>query len=294
MSAMSSMERMLVYHSIWRSENIQAASPDWEDIAKELPPYPNRTEGGGAPADRRRVRRRRRHRWGADAAAAGQALVPVADRQLAGPLSSRARMGRSLVHQGGASRGFARRPRRNGSTIRPGPVRVARARAQRAESRVASGKTSAMNGSVRKPNFLGIGATKARTASLRHYLKQHPEIFIPDDYKEPGYFCRGGDDSSIFFRVKTPEAYFGMFQAVRDEKAWGEITPHYLNSPYAAQNIRDEVPEARLIVSIRNPVERAFSLYQMRICATRTTTGACPSSRRWRTTAGRRAHTSRT
>ena len=50
-----------------------------------------------------------------------------------------------------------------------------------------------------------------------------------------------------------------------DAKAWGEITPHYLDSPYAAQNIRDEVPEARLIVSIRNPVERAFSLYQMNL-----------------------------
>jgi hypothetical protein len=122
-----------------------------------------------------------------------------------------------------------------------------------------------MNGSVRKPSFLGIGATKAGTSSLRHYLKQHPEIFIPDDYKEPGYFCRGGDDSSIFYRVKTPEAYYGMFRGVRDAQAWGEITPHYLGSPYAAQNIRDEVPEARLIVSIRNPVERAFSLYQMNL-----------------------------
>ena len=122
-----------------------------------------------------------------------------------------------------------------------------------------------MNGSVRKPSFLGIGASKAGTSSLRHYLKQHPEIFIPDDDKEPGYFCRGGDDSSIFYRIRTPEAYFGMFRGVRDEKAWGEITPHYLDSPYAAQNIRDEAPEARLIVSLRNPVERAFSLYQMNL-----------------------------
>jgi hypothetical protein len=123
-----------------------------------------------------------------------------------------------------------------------------------------------MNGSMRKPSFLGIGASKAGTSSLRYYLKQHPEIFIPDDEeREPGYFCRGGDDSSIFYRVKTPEAYFGMFRGAGDAKAWGEITPHYLDSPYAAQNIRDEIPEARLIVSIRNPVERAFSLYQMNL-----------------------------
>ena len=77
-----------------------------------------------------------------------------------------------------------------------------------------------MNGSVRKPNFLGIGATKAGTSSLPHYLKQRPEISSPTT-QEPGYFCRGGDDSSIFYPIRTPEAYFGMFRGVRDEKAWG-------------------------------------------------------------------------
>jgi hypothetical protein len=45
-----------------------------------------------------------------------------------------------------------------------------------------------MNGSVRKPDFPGIGATKAGASSLPHSLKQRPGIFIPD---EPGHFCRG-------------------------------------------------------------------------------------------------------
>jgi hypothetical protein len=45
-----------------------------------------------------------------------------------------------------------------------------------------------MNGSVREPDFLGIGATKAGASSLPHSLKQRPGIFIPD---EPRHFCRG-------------------------------------------------------------------------------------------------------
>ena len=113
---------------------------------------------------------------------------------------------------------------------------------------------------LRKAELPGIGATKAGTSSLPHSLKERPEILIPGDDKEPGYFCRGGDDSSIFFRVRTPEACFGMFRGVGDAKAWGEITPHYRGSPYAARNIRDEVPEARLIVSIGNRWPRPLGL----------------------------------
>ena len=80
--------RALAIHGIWRSENIQAVSPDWEDITTNFHRINTGSEAGGASADRRRVRRQRRRRRGAGAAAAGQALAPVADRQLAGPLRS--------------------------------------------------------------------------------------------------------------------------------------------------------------------------------------------------------------
>ena len=59
-------------HGIWRSQNIQAVSPDWEDITKDFHRSTVFPEGVGASADRRRARRQRRRRRGADAAAARQ------------------------------------------------------------------------------------------------------------------------------------------------------------------------------------------------------------------------------
>lgn len=122
-----------------------------------------------------------------------------------------------------------------------------------------------MSQDMKKPNFLGIGATKSGTSSLRYYLKQHPEVYIPDAEKEPGYFCHGGNNDNIFFRVKSEREYLALFEDAGDAKAVGEITPHYLDSPHAAQNIKAEIPDAKLIVSIRNPIERSFSIYQMNL-----------------------------
>ncbi len=118
---------------------------------------------------------------------------------------------------------------------------------------------------MRKPSFLVIGATKAGTSSLRHYLQQHPAIFIPGGWKEPGFFCYGPDGDSRFRLVRDEAEYYGLFDGVTDETVWGEITPHYLPSLHAAANIHAAVPEARLVMSLRNPVDRAFSLYQMNL-----------------------------
>lgn len=70
-----------------------------------------------------------------------------------------------------------------------------------------------MNGSVRKPSFLGSGAAKAGTSSLLHSLKQCPGIVIPDDDKEPAYFCRGGGDSRASARRPWQDYYFARAKA---------------------------------------------------------------------------------
>lgn len=118
---------------------------------------------------------------------------------------------------------------------------------------------------MRKPKFLVIGATKAGTSSLRHYLRQHPDIFIPQAFKEPGFFCFGANGDSMHRIVRDEAQYYGLFDGVTDEAVWGEITPHYLTFPQAAENIHAAIPDARLVVSLRNPVDRAFSLYQMNL-----------------------------
>ena len=54
---------------------------------------------------------------------------------------------------------------------------------------------------MKKPNFLIVGAAKCGTTSLYHYLKQHSEIFMPENFKEPQFFVR----------KKSPEDYINIF-----------------------------------------------------------------------------------
>jgi len=113
------------------------------------------------------------------------------------------------------------------------------------------------------PNFLIIGAAKAGTTSLYHYLRQHPDVFM-SAVKEPRYYWQEGVGNSrleIFGR----EAYEGLFRDVTSEHAVGEATTHYLNSPTAPERIAADLPDVKLIVSLRNPAERAYSSYLGRL-----------------------------
>ena len=112
------------------------------------------------------------------------------------------------------------------------------------------------------PDFLIIGAAKAGTTSLYEHFRAHPEIFMPR-LKEARFFSYDGRGNKVKFPVQTLEEYTALFEGVSGEKAVGEATPHYLTWPEAAGRIRDLLPEARLIASLRNPVDRSFSIYQM-------------------------------
>ena len=114
------------------------------------------------------------------------------------------------------------------------------------------------------PNFLVIGAPKAGTTSLHLHLRAHPEVFMPE-LKEPRFFGYEGEGERLKFPIRTLEEYTALFDAVTDETAIGEATPHYLVYPGAAQRIHDLLPGARLIASLRDPVERSYSVYQMNL-----------------------------
>jgi hypothetical protein len=111
------------------------------------------------------------------------------------------------------------------------------------------------------PNFLIIGAAKAGTTLLYDQLRRHPEIFMPE-VKEPCYFAYEGKGSDFRYPAKTIEAYEALFARATDEKAIGEASPQYLYRPNAAGRIRATLPDVRLVVSLRDPVERSFSVYQ--------------------------------
>ncbi len=124
------------------------------------------------------------------------------------------------------------------------------------------------------PNFLIIGAAKSGTTSLHQYLKQHPQIYVSPQ-KEPEFFALDGRDLNfsgpegrepVTRRIQREcatniEKYRALFDGASGEMAIGEASPWYLYSAQAPNRIKHYIPEVRLIAILRNPVERAYSLF---------------------------------
>jgi len=115
----------------------------------------------------------------------------------------------------------------------------------------------------RWPNFFIVGAPKAGTSSLYAYLKEIPEIFM-SAIKEPNYFSRDifPDDHPIN-PIRDKKKYLKLFKNVKDEKIIGEASPTYLADSEAPKFIHDVSPNAKILISLREPVERTFSNYLM-------------------------------
>jgi hypothetical protein len=125
------------------------------------------------------------------------------------------------------------------------------------------------------PNFIIIGQMKAGTSSLHAYLRQHPDVFMPD-VKELRFFSEvisetgrlRIDDDYRRTRISagmpvTFNEYERLFDAATGQKALGEATPGYLNRERAAHQIKKFIPNVRLIVSLRRPSDRVYSHFQM-------------------------------
>jgi hypothetical protein len=115
------------------------------------------------------------------------------------------------------------------------------------------------------PNFFIVGAAKAGTTSLHAYLSQHPEVFM-STLKEPHYFSifevRPELDNFMTV-IRDSHAYQELFLGSEGYKAVGEASPSYLCDAGAAMRIRSVIPDAKIIISLRNPVQRAYSHYLM-------------------------------
>jgi len=113
------------------------------------------------------------------------------------------------------------------------------------------------------PNFFIVGAPKAGTSSLYAYLKDIPEIYM-SPIKEPKYFSKksfsGYKQNKI---IQDEKKYLLLFKKVRDEKIVGEATSSYLIYPKVPHLIHQVVPHARILISLRDPVERLISDYFM-------------------------------
>ncbi len=116
------------------------------------------------------------------------------------------------------------------------------------------------------PDFLIIGAARAGTTALHAYLRQHPQIFMPE-LKEPNFFayegrdlrCQGPGADYINNSLTHLEDYAALFAPAPAGAVKGEASPLYLYERDAPENIARHVPQARLVAILRNPVEQAFS-----------------------------------
>jgi hypothetical protein len=116
------------------------------------------------------------------------------------------------------------------------------------------------------PNFFIVGVAKAGTTSLHRYLSQHPEVFM-SPIKETNFFAyeeRAAADSTAF-PIRTLTEYAELFRDAGMAAAIGESSPRYFGSPVAARRIKELIPDAKIIVSLRDPVDRAISGYFMQV-----------------------------
>ncbi|NQX87062.1 MAG: sulfotransferase [Halioglobus sp.] len=120
------------------------------------------------------------------------------------------------------------------------------------------------------PTFIVIGAPKAGTTSVYHYLDQHPDIYM-SPVKEPHYFSlteemlRNNTKSHMHGVTYTKEEYQNLFSEAAGQRALGEASTGYLLSSTAAESISLSIPDVKIIVMLRNPADRAFSGYLMKL-----------------------------
>ena len=103
---------------------------------------------------------------------------------------------------------------------------------------------------ARLPEFLGLGTQKGGTTTLHRLLEQHPDVYLPA-CKEVHFFDLNYDAGEGWYR--------NHFANAKTHQTCGEITPFYLFHPDVPGRIYQDIPNARLIVLLRDPVERAIS-----------------------------------
>lgn len=119
------------------------------------------------------------------------------------------------------------------------------------------------------PGFVCVGGAKCGTTSLYEYLRGHPEVFLPDQ-KELHFFSspdllqrpNGPRMRSVLADIVTTEdEYRRHFAGMREGQIGGDISPSYLNSGHAPEAIRALLGSPKIIILLRNPVDRMFSQY---------------------------------
>ena len=106
------------------------------------------------------------------------------------------------------------------------------------------------------PDFIIIGAQKAGTTALYRYLSIHPGIIATKEKEHRFFNCEKN-------YVKGPVFYQSLFSGTSTYRLTFDASPGYLVEPKASERIYDYNPQIKLIALLRNPVDRAYSAWQM-------------------------------
>jgi hypothetical protein len=105
----------------------------------------------------------------------------------------------------------------------------------------------------RLPDVVVIGAAKCATHWLNECLREHPDVFVTRDVHEIFYFDR--------YYERGLDWYAHYFRGASNGQRVVEVTPTYLGSATAAARVKETLPEASVVVQLRDPVARAWSKY---------------------------------
>ena len=114
------------------------------------------------------------------------------------------------------------------------------------------------------PNYYIIGGQKCGTGSLYTYLLQHPNV-QPAISKEPSYFDRYYDRGLNWYKICFPFGFHKTYyKKIKKQKfVTGEASVRYLDHPFTPKRLKKITPNAKFIILLRNPIDRAYSHYTM-------------------------------
>jgi hypothetical protein len=112
----------------------------------------------------------------------------------------------------------------------------------------------------RTPNLFLVGAPRCGTTALYTYLRAHPDVFM-SPVKEPHYFSTDLFQPPPQIPIADESAYLHLFAGATDETWLGEASPYYFYSAVAPSAIEAFSPDARVVITLRNPADLMYSSY---------------------------------
>lgn len=112
------------------------------------------------------------------------------------------------------------------------------------------------------PSAFVVGAAKAGTNTLHSLLKQHPDVFVPPERVSFDYFS---PDLDYPLRIKRESEYLALFSKEIKEVVKAEVSSSYLASKVAAHKIVEKIPAAKIIISLRNPIEATYAAHNQMV-----------------------------